>query len=116
MVDSCTITGPATSPVFNETTGLYTSTPGATIYSGKCKRQSINRFEQTANAGDHVFVESRLQLHLPVLAPLIPEGSIATITAAPHDPHSVGIKLRVSGPGGKSFPTAQRLNVTEVVG
>lgn len=121
MIDTCTITGPATVPVFNETTGLYSSTPGAAIYSGICKRQTVQRFEQTSTAGAHAYSESRLQLHLPMAAdgvatPKIPKGSVVTMTACPKDPANVGQRLFVEGPAGKTLGTAQKLNVTEVVG
>lgn len=117
MVDSCDIHGPATAPVFDENTGLYTSTPGELLYSGMCKRPPpTNRFVQILSAGDHAFEDVRAQLHLPVSAPKIPVGSIATITAAPESPHDVGVRLRVSGPGTGSLTTAQRLKVEEVVG
>lgn len=115
MVDACQISGPGTGPVFNEATGLYTSTPGPLLYSGKCKRQTTQRFEQTAASGDHLFMESRLILHLPVSAPQVPSGSAVLMTACPNDPHSVGQQLVVAGPAGKTWATAQRLNVSEVV-
>jgi hypothetical protein len=117
MVDSCVITAPGSDPVFDENTGRYSSTGGATLYTGPCKRQSASRtFEQTAASGGRVFVEGRDQVHIPVGAPRIPAGSLVLVTAAPYEPHSVGVRLRVNGPQGKSLGTAQRLNVTEIVG
>lgn len=122
MVDVCEIRAVAVG-VFNPTTGAYDSTPGALIYPetgrqvGICKRQSSTaRFEATANAGGRAVTESRIQMHIPASAPRIPTGAIVTVIACRNDPHSVGQKFHVDGPAGKTWPTAQRFNVTEVVG
>lgn len=118
MRDTCDIHSDpdARTEVFDEETGLYTAEPGTLIYSGICKRQVQGaRFEQRAAAGEHVFTESRLQLHLPIHAPRIPAGSIATITSSWADPTAVGQKLRINAPGGKTLSTAHRMNVSEVV-
>lgn len=128
MLDRCEIRAPDGDPVFDESTGKYTKTPGGVLYSGKCKRQAIIRFELTAESGAHQVVESRFILHLPMQldtldssgfrlpTPRIPEGSRVTMTDCPLDPVNVGQRFYVAGPGGKTLTTAQRLNVTEVVG
>jgi hypothetical protein len=46
----------------------------------------------------------------------IEEGAVVEMTGCPNDPGSVGIRFRVQGPGMKTWATAQRLNVTEIVG
>lgn len=121
MVDSCTIRHPSTRGAFDDASGEYASVDGALIYQGVCKRQRGVALEVGATAGDHRFVESRSQLHLPVFlpsgapTPVIPVGAIATITVAPNDPQAVGRRLRIEGQAGKTWASALRFNVTEVV-
>lgn len=116
MIDTVAVHGPATGGTFDESTGKLTGGTGALIYSGKCRRVPSKRFEQQAGSGGRVYVEARDQLHLPMSAPHILAGSVATVLAAPKDPNAVGQKLYVNGPATGSMTTSQRLNVTEAVG
>lgn len=123
MVDQCVIRAGLPSKVFDPATGEYVNVEAALIYPesgrpvGFCKRQAFSRrFEQNAEVGAHSVTESRIQLDLPVSAPRIPTGAMVTMTACPFDPNSVGQVFRVEGPAGKTWATAQRINVSEVVG
>lgn len=118
MIDTCVIRAASSNSSFDEASGAYVTTPGAVLYTGPCKRQSPAgvRAEIIAEAADHNSTLSRLQLHIPASAPQIPLGALVTLTAAPLEPRSIGRRWRVDGPAGKSFATAQRLNVMEVVG
>lgn len=124
MIDRCIIRAKSGTSTFDESTGKHTVTPDAVIYPeagrefGICKRQSPPgvRAEMEANAGDHDSTLSRIQVQLPALAPPIPAGAVGEMLECPLDPGAVGRTFRVDGPAGKTFATAQRLNVTEVVG
>jgi hypothetical protein len=124
MVDECEIYAPGAEPVFDTDTETYTYSDGAKLYPeegrdvGICKRQSPPgvRAELGVDAGDHQGIESRAQLHIPASAPLIPAGAIVVITNTRFPPSAIGRRMRVDGPVGKTWLTAQRLNVTEVVG
>lgn len=117
MIDTVEIRGPASGSTFDESTGRLTGgAPGAVLYSGPAKRVAAKRFEKQAASGGREYVDTRNELHLPMDAPRITAGAIATLLAAPKDPHAVGQRLYVAGPASGSLTTAQRLNVTEVVG
>lgn len=59
----------------------------------------------------------RIELHLPVTAPALRRGDLATMTATgPMTPAAlIGRRLRVVGPVGKTWATAMRYEVEEVV-
>lgn len=116
MVDTVDVYAKSSGGTFDESTGKLTGGTGALIYSGKAKRVMAKRFEQQANSGGREYVETRDELHLPMSAPRVGTGAVATVTAAPMDPNAVGVKLYVNGPSSGSLSTAQRLHVTEVVG
>lgn len=116
MLDTCDVHSPVSGAVFDEGTGLYSGGVGALLYSGKCKRVAAKRFEKQASSGGREYVDSRDELHLPMSAPRVTAGCLATLTAAPLDPNAVGQKMYVSGPASGTLTTAQRLRVTEVVG
>lgn len=116
MVDTCEIRGPSTGGTFDESTGKLTGGTGAVLYSGPCRRVRSKRFEQQVNSGGRTDVEARNQIHLPMSAAHIAAGSVATVTASPEDPNSVGQRWYVLGPSSGSLTTTQQLNVMAVVG
>ena len=122
MVDTCTIRHPSTRGALNQSTGAHTSTLGAVIYTGKCKRQ-VGPSQAVVESGDREVTVARSELHIPANAKTPagtparpPVGAIATMDACPNDPAAVGSKLRITGPSSKTWASAQRLNVTEVQG
>jgi hypothetical protein len=119
MIDRCEIRLPSTtSKSVDPVTGKHTTIPGAVVYTGKCKRQSPPgvRAELDVDSGDRATTLSRLQVHIPSSAPPIQKNAVITMTACPLEPTSVGRRFLVAGPAGKTMASAQRLNVTEVIG
>ena len=119
MVDTCEIRlRSTTSPAVDPATGKHTTVPGTVIYTGRCKRQSPPgvRAELQVDAGDRDTTLSRSQIQIPADAVPIPQSAVVVMLACPYEPSSVGRRFKVDGPAGKSMATAQRLNVTEVIG
>lgn len=114
FVDACTITrktGEATNP----DTGTITPT-SLTIYSGKCKVQGASGFARPSDIGQAVLFLTRMQLHVPVTAPVAQPDDLVTVTACVHDPDMVGRQWHIRGTPDKSWPTAHRYGIEEVVG
>lgn len=122
MQDDCVITRPSGTKSIDPSTGLPVSDPPATVYGGtgdhgkdKCKVQSRAREVSNRGAGVHVYDVQQLDLHIPVAATGVRVDDIAEITASASDPAQVGRKFKVTGVSRKTFATAQRLPVEEVV-
>lgn len=114
FVDSCTIRAPSTFGAMDPDTGLRTETLGTTRYTGRCKVQTYEPFEQTPQSGEHVFTVQRYAVHIPASAAQVQVNDVITITAATLDSSLVGRRYRVAGLLHKSMATAQRLLVDEV--
>jgi hypothetical protein len=115
MVDRCTIR-PVTATATNPTTGVVSSTLGAAVYTGKCKIQSMKPFRTSPAAGERVWTIGPDDIHLPVTGTAaVGTGQIVEITSSP-DPANVGRKFRVHSGDRKTFQTAIRLFVEEVLG
>ncbi len=115
MADACSIvrtTGPV-GPIDPET-GLPTPAPTTQVYAGKCRVQTYEAHESTPDSGDHVFTVQRYYVHLPVSADVKRDDQI-TITAATLDPALVGRSYRVVGLLHKTYATANRVIVDEIV-
>lgn len=110
MLDSVTVSR-ITGPV-NELTGVA---PRSTVYTGKCKVQTFEAYEQTPEAGGHGYTIQRYYLHIPVgsYAPAV--GDLATVSSATLDANLAGTELRVVALLHKSQATAYRLAVTNEV-
>ena len=82
------------------------------MYTGKCKMQSYEGYEQEKNtAGTSVTVQ-RMSCHLPVGAYRVNVGDIVEITGSRIDPMLVGRKFRITQEAPfKSFATAYRVFV-----
>lgn len=106
-------------------TGNTTQDPvtGSTVpeyadrFTSKCKVQARNLVAQDAEVGGRTATTVRLELHLPVDAPAVEPGDVCEVTAVGplSDPQLLGRKFTVVAPVGKSFATARRLEVEEVV-
>jgi hypothetical protein len=113
MVDSCIIrnvTGFATNAE-----GVDTPTYADPIYSGKCRVQTKIARVQEATAGEHQFTLQRSELHLPVTAGPVKVNAVVEITASAVAPHLVGKVYRVAGTQPKTFESAQRVHIEEVL-
>jgi hypothetical protein len=115
MVDSCEIrTKPTVGPL-DPVTGKRAETPGALLYSGKCKVQTYEAHEQTPQSGQHVYTVQRYYVHVRATVD-VPVDARVTITGSVLDPNLVGKTYRVAGGLHKSMATANRLLVDEVTG
>ena len=112
MVDTVTFAAPGTE-TYDDTTGEYVTTPGATIYTGPCRVQVRSGSPSDAAVGDTEVVIDRLEIHVPVSAVDIPPSSVGTITAVGEasDPSLIGKQYRVLGTHAATFKTARRLPV-----
>ena len=105
-----------TTETFNQATGQYDAET-TTVYSGPGKLQTFEAYEQDAEAAAHVFTLMRQTLHLPVneASALVAVDDTAVCTASATDSALVGVEVRVAGVLTKTFKTARRFPVEEVV-
>lgn len=113
MVDACTVGRPG-EPVLNEGTGVL-SPSLAPVYSGACKFQATISSAANPVSGEHRFTVQDLRFDLPVSAGPLAVNDLVTVTASLLDPQLVGRVYRVAELFHKSFATAQRSRVEEVV-
>ena len=119
MVDACTVDRPGP-PVTDPETGAVsaTSTP---IYgpdsaeAGKCKVQRTATQASNPTAGGHQFTLQDSRVDFPVSAGPLMVDDVVTLTASVLDPQLVGRSFRVTELFHKSYATAQRTTVSEVV-
>lgn len=124
MTDTCAITRPTGAPgPLDPVTGERGPAPTATVYGpaidpdkGRCKVQTFEPYEAARKSGEHVYIEQRYHLHLPVGTPQVRTGDTVEIVTATFDPTMVGKKYRVAGTHHKSLATAQRLLLDEITG
>lgn len=109
MTDTCTLARPG--DLIDDITGETALVP---VYTGLCKVQSYQAYERNPEAGGAVLTVQRYRVDLPVSVQPRP-GDVVTITASPTDPHLVGNVYRVTAPFNKTYATAARCFVDEVV-
>jgi hypothetical protein len=116
MIDACAVTRQTGSSTDTDT-GVVTPTY-STIYTGKCKVQQSTPASGPTEVGEAAVFVSQLQLHVPVNATtaLIAPDDLATITASSLDSGLVGKVFHLRAPAHKSFATARRFPMVEVVG
>lgn len=86
-----------------------------TIYTGPARLTTYEPFERVADSVGSEVTTQRYSLHLPVSAVTPPKNAVATCTASLTDPTLVGTKVRVLAGLRKTFATAQRIPVEEVI-
>jgi hypothetical protein len=117
MVDECTVTrvtGPP-GPV-DPDTGEREPAPTATVYTGRCKVQTYEPHESARKSGEHIYIEQRYHLHLPISATEADVGDSVTVTSSATDAQLVGREYRVAGEHAKTWATARRLLLDEITG
>lgn len=115
MVDACAITRVTGQPgPLNPDTGVRDPAPTDTVYAGKCRVQTYEAHESTPDSGEHVYTVQRYAIHLPVAVDVKVDDQI-TVTASVLDPLLVGRSYRVVGLLHKTFATANRVAVDEIV-
>ena len=89
----------------------------ADLFTSKAKIQTRNLQAREAEVGGRTSTTVRVELHLPVSAPAVEVGDVWEVTrvSSLSDMQLLGRKFRVIAPVGKSFATARRLEVEEVV-
>jgi hypothetical protein len=123
MQDFCVVQH-ETGEVTDGETGVVTPTY-STVYSGtgpggggKCKIQQANPATTPTDVGEASVFIGQMQLHLPVTdaTALVAPDDLVTVTACRMDASLVGKMFRLRGPAHKSFATARRFPMVEVVG
>ena len=116
MVDACTVVRVTGQPgaVVDDETGQRAPAPTATVYSGKCRIQSFEAYEYTPDSGEHVYTVQRYSIHLPITADVAVDDQLS-VTAAQLDPNLVGRSYRVVALLHKTFATANRAAVAEIL-
>lgn len=115
MVDVCVIR-PVAGHTTDTTTGAVSTTYGAPVYSGKCKLQrQRGAAPSNPDAGEHRWTVSPLELHLPVDGTgALTTGHVVEMTAS-IDPALVGKRYRLRAGDRKTFQTAIRFVLEEVL-
>lgn len=82
------------------------------VYTGKCKLQSYEGYEQEKNTAETALTVQRMSVHLPVGAYRINVGDVVEVTDSRMDPLLVGRKFRITQEAPfKTFATAYRVFV-----
>lgn len=114
MVDTCRVEYVSGS-TFDEDEGRDVPTYTARFES-VCKVQARALVSPAdAEAGGRESTTVRLSVHLPVSAGAVEVDDVVEILTATYDAQLVGRRFRVTAPAGKSFATARRVEVDEVV-
>ena len=117
MVDTFTLARPTgAAPAYKpDTQGEVEPTDALGTSAGKL--QSRNLVASEVEVGGRTAVTVRVELHLPVSAVALQTGDIAELTAAgPSTPASLlNTRWRVLAPVGKTWATAARYEVEEIV-
>lgn len=116
MTDTVTVRYPTGATTTDPNTGTETPTYAVRLTS-KCKVQARNLAARAEEVGGRTATTVTVELHLPVSAGVVKVGDVCEITAvgALSDTHLLGRKFRVVAPVAKSFATARRFDVEEVV-
>lgn len=113
MLDACTVHRPG-APVTDPDTGVVA--PALTlVYAGPCKVQQTISQASNPTAGGHSFTVHDSRVDFPVSAGPFAVDDVVTMTASALDTQLVGRTFRVSELFHKSYATAQRVKVSEVV-
>ena len=107
---------PNTEPTTDPDTGSDVYAP-TVRFSSKCKVQARNLQARQEEVGGRTATTVSVELHLPISAAAVEVGDLCEITAvgALSDAHLLGRVFRVVAPVAKSFATARRFDVEEVV-
>lgn len=113
MVDSCTASRPNGTEAQNEETGT-TEPAYDELFTSACKIQERAVVALDSEVGSRTATTVRLELHLPISTDVLAALDVVEVTASA-DASLVGRAFTVAGPVGKTFGTARRYEVTEVV-
>jgi hypothetical protein len=113
MVDAGTAKRPTGPPTYVDGVDTYTYTD---LFTSACKVQTSGLSASDAEVGGRTSVTVRTELHLPAATAPLTVGDLFVVTT-PHSLSSVpaDATYRVVAPVGKTFATARRYQVEEVV-
>lgn len=114
MVDACTVSGPDTTGVLDETTGQYTTASGASRYTGPCRVKVQATQDRATSAGERVIMLRTFIVSLPITAVTVKVDDVVRITASVLDSALVGTRMRVVDVAKGTGLTARRLVAEEV--
>lgn len=114
MVDTCRIQ-PITGNSTDSVTGVVTPTYGVAVYEGKCKIQNQRGYPSNPDAGGHNWTLGPLHLHLPVDGTAGVETGHRVEILTSFDASNVGRKFRIRIGDRKTFQSAVRFLIEEVV-
>lgn len=90
--------------------------PELELFASRCKIQASNAQASVQQIGERSAVLSEVSLHLPATtAPLAPDDEWEVLTVGPLSSVPVGRRYRVIAPFEKTWATARRYKVEEVV-
>ena len=113
MVDTCVITGPGGSPVWDDATGTYTTPAGVTVYEGACRLRMPRTIGSKSEAGEASWSVDDGVLSLPVTGSEdVAAGHVAVVTLT-NDPAAT-VKVTVQAAHIQTNSTARRLPVKVV--
>jgi hypothetical protein len=118
MVDTCRIqrvTDTTTNPVDHPTDPGGTVSTYETVYEGKCKIQNQRGYPSNPDAGGHSWTLGPLHLHLPVDGTAaVGNGHVVDVLTS-FDGSNVGRVFRIRSGDRKTFQSAVRFLIEEVV-
>lgn len=116
MTDTVLVTRVVGEPgPLNPDTGEREPAPTITVYTGPGKIQTYEPHESSRDSGEHIYIEQRYHLHLPISVTPVAVGDTITVTASTTDTQLIGRDYRVAGEHAKTWATARRLLLDEVV-
>ena len=115
MTDSVRVTraDPDGVPVW-DADGNVVEPPPLVVYEGRGKFQHSDPYPSLPDAGEARWTTGVRQVHLPVGTTSVQSGDVVECVASRNE-RLVGLKVRVRIDGDKTWTTAVRFNVVEVV-
>lgn len=115
MLDQVRVTraDPDAEPTWDED-GNVLDPPPLVVYEGRGKFQHSDPYPSTPDAGDARWTTGVRQVHFPIGTTSVQSGDVVECVESRNE-RLVGLKVRVRIDGDKTWTTAVRFNVVEVV-
>ena len=109
MVDTCRITAGG-STTWDEATGVYTTTGGATVYEGACRLRMPRTTGSPADVGETTWAVDDAVVSLPIVGSEdVERGHVVEMLTSPNDADVVGLLLTVQSGHWQTNSTARRV-------
>lgn len=79
------------------------------VYAGRARVQVVESVPTGGDVAGLDLAVTRARVDVPISAGPFRPDDLVTVTAARHDPHLAGVRVRILAPFNKSMATAQRL-------